>query len=115
MKSALVLAVGSALALGAFGLVGCQTDDSVNYEADARTRPSVDSEMGGGMNRTGSGADDGSSASGMDRAGGGYSGEHGANSGAFGSARTAGDHINPDDQATIPGAAGPGGAPTPGR
>jgi len=123
MRNALALAVAGALALGTFGLTGCQSDDTANVDADARTRPSIDLEMGGGMNRTGSGSDTGASASGMDRAGGGFSGTHGANSGAVGSsARPAGERMTPDDQWTLPGAippqtgaAGPGGAPTPGR
>ena len=49
-------------------------------------------------------------------------GTHGANSGAVGSARPAGEKMSPSDQWTLPGAntpnvgaAGPGGAPTPGR
>jgi hypothetical protein len=78
--------------------------------------------MGGGMNRTGAGSDSGASASGMDRGGGGFSGTHGANSGAVGTARLAGDRITPDEQSSLPGAnspvvgsAGPGGAPAPGR
>jgi hypothetical protein len=76
------------------------------------------------MNRTGSGSDNGSSASGFDRAGGGFSGSHGLNSGAIGTsaARPAGELMTSDDQWTTPGAlppeqgaAGPGGAPSPGR
>jgi hypothetical protein len=123
MKNALAIAVAGALALGAFGVAGCQSDENANYDADARTRPSVDTEMGGGMNRTGAGSDDGSSASGMDRSGGGFSGSHGDNSGAIGSSpRPAAGRITADDQWTLPGAlppeegsAGVGGAPAPGR
>jgi len=124
MKSLISLAAMGALALGTAYMTGCQSDDNINYDADARTRPSVDLEMGGGMNRTGAGSDTGASASGFDRAGGGFSGWHGANSGAIGSssARTAGERMTPDDQWTMPGAlppqegaAGAGGAPTPGR
>src|SRR5437868_11175030 len=122
MKNAIRLAIAGALAAGAWGLTGCQSDDNMNYDAEARTRPSVDLEMGGGMNRTGAGSETGASASGMDRAGGGFSGTHGGNSGAVGSARPAGERMTPSDQWTLPGAlppnqgaAGPGGAPTPGR
>ena len=124
MRNAIAVAVASALALGVVGLTGCQSsDDSASFDADARTRPSVDLEMGGGMNRTGSGSETGASASGFDRAGGGFSGTHGDNSGAIGSsARTAGGQMSPSDQWTMPGAlppeqgaAGAGGAPAPGR
>src|SRR4051812_13073153 len=122
MRSAIVLTVASVMAAGAFGLTGCQSGDNVNYDADARTRPSVDGEMGGGMNRTGAGSETGASSSGLDRAGGGFSGTHGANSGAVGSdARLAGERIVPDQPLPTGintpnvGAAGVGGAPTPGR
>ena len=123
MRNALAIAIAGALALGTFGMTGCQSDENANYDADARTRPSVDAEMGGGMNRTGAGSDTGASASGMDRAGGGFGGTHGDNSGAIGSsARPAAGQITPDDQWTLPGANapevgsdGPGGAPSPGR
>src|SRR5206468_11452995 len=98
MKRAIALAVAGALAAGAFGLTGCQSDDNMSYDAELRTRPSVDLEMGGGMNRTGAGSETGASASGLDRGGGGFSGTHGANSGAVdtGSARLAGEKITPD-------------------
>jgi hypothetical protein len=115
MRNLAKLAMLGSLAV-AFSMTGCQTGDNMSYDADARTRPSVDQEMGGGMNRTGSGSDNGSSASGMDRAGGGLSGSHGGNSGAVG----AGAPATPDSKAlgsgTIGvGAAGAGGAPAPGR
>ena len=124
MRNAIALAVAGALAIGVSSLTGCQSDEAGSYDADARTRPSVDLEMGGGMNRTGAGSDTGASASGMDRAGGGYSGWRGGNSGSVGSAsaRPAGERMTPSDDWTLPGAnspsvgaAGPGGAPTPGR
>ena len=123
MRKAIALVAAGVLGLGAVGLTGCQSDDNMNVDAEARTRPSVDLEMGGGMNRTGAGSETGASASGMDRAGGGFSGTHGGNSGAVGSAaRPAGERMTPSDQWTLPGAlppnqgaAGPGGAPTPGR
>ena len=82
MKSPIALVLAGALGMGGFGLTGCQSDDTANIDADARTRPSVDLEMGGGMNRTGAGSENGASASGFDRPGGGFSGSHGANSGA---------------------------------
>src|SRR5436305_9894728 len=123
MKSPIALVLAGALGMGGFGLTGCQSDDTANIDADARTRPSVDLEMGGGMNRTGSGSENGASASGFDRAGGGFSGTHGDNSGAVGSAaRPAGERMTPSDQWTTPGGlppqegtVGPGGAPAPGR
>jgi hypothetical protein len=122
MRNAIALAVAGTLAVGISGLTGCQSDNPGNFDADARTRPSVDLEMGGGMNRTGAGSETGASASGLDRAGGGFSGSHGANSGAVGSdARLAGDRIVPDQPLPTGintpnvGAAGVGGAPTPGR
>jgi hypothetical protein len=123
MRNALSLAVAGALAVGTFAMTGCQSDVDANYDADARTRPSVDLEMGGGMNRTGAGSDTGSSASGFDRAGGGFGGTHGLNSGAIGSEpRPAAAQMTPSDQWTMPGALppeqganGPGGAPSPGR
>src|SRR5207249_3207130 len=104
MRSAIALTVASVMAAGAFGLTGCQSDDNMNYDADARTRPSVDLEMGGGMNRTGAGSESGASASGLDRPGGGFSGTHGANSGAVGAAQPAGEKMTPSDQWTLPGA-----------
>jgi hypothetical protein len=114
MRKLARLAVLCALTIG-FGMTGCQSDNT-SYDADARTRPSVDQEMGGGMNRTGSGSDNGSSASGMDRAGGGLSGSHGGNSGAAGAAAPATPDTKALGSGTIGvGAAGAGGAPTPGR
>jgi len=124
MKRPIALVLAGALGLGAWSLTGCQSDQTADFDADARTRPSVDLEMGGGMNRTGAGSENGASASGFDRPGGGFSGSHGANSGAIGSsaARPAGERMTPSDQWTTPGAlppqqgaAGPGGAPAPGR
>src|SRR3954452_8539425 len=97
----------AAVGVCACGLISCASDahDAAATSEEQRTRPSIDLENGGGMNRTGAGAENGSSTSGMDRAGGGFSGSRGANSGAVGT--------GPGTAGT--GAAGPGGAPTPGR
>src|ERR1043165_4047048 len=109
MRHAIAFAVAGAMALGLSGVTGCQSDKPGNFDADARTRPSVDLEMGDGMNRTGSGSDNGASASGMDRAGGGFSGTHGGNSGSVGSAnpRPAGERMTPSDDWTIWNGTGP--------
>jgi hypothetical protein len=99
-------------------LTGCESNpDAVDV---ARLTPStVDLEAGGGMNRTGSGSENGASASGMDRPGGGLSGSHGANSGATGTAPDKSGTaaaVGTDNSGTIgTGAMGAGGAPTPGR
>src|SRR3954469_19650415 len=106
MRKVATLAVLGALTLGG-GMTGCQSDDNMSYDADARTRPSVDLEMGGGMNRTGAGSENGASASGFDRAGGGFSGSHGANSGTVGEARPAGERMRPGDEWTLPGGNSP--------
>ena len=81
MKNTISLAITGILGIAGFGLTGCQSDQNLANNPDYRTRPSVDQEMGGGMNLTGAGADNGASASGMDRAGGGVNGSLGGNSG----------------------------------
>src|SRR4051794_25804196 len=107
MRRFIALTAAGIFSIGTCALIGCASDahDAAATSEEQRTRPSVDLENGGGMNRTGAGAENGSSTSGMDRAGGGFSGSKGANSGAVGT--------GPGTAGT--GAAGPGGAPTPGR
>jgi hypothetical protein len=101
MRPLFQLFTGLAITAGAFAMTGCQSDPAAME--DERRNPTLDIEHSGGMSRTGAGSDTGASSSGMDRAGGGLSGSHGANSGA------------PGNDPAWNKAAGPGGAPTPGR
>lgn len=84
MRRILTVTIAACMTASGFALMGCQGDSTNNDQMrDEQIANPVGGEDGG-MSRTGAGGSEGSSASGMDRPGGGEAGSHGANSGSSG-------------------------------
>jgi hypothetical protein len=88
MRRILTLAIAACMTASGAVLIGCQGDTTNNDKMRDEQIANPVGANDGGLSRTGAGGSEGSSASGMDRPGGGESGSHGANSGSSGAGPT---------------------------
>ena len=88
MRRFLTVTIAACLAANGVALIGCQDDAANNDKMRQEQMANPVGANDGGMSRTGAGGSEGSSASGMDRPGGGQAGSHGANSGSSGAGPT---------------------------
>jgi hypothetical protein len=88
MRPILKVTIAASLTVGGFILTGCQNDPTNNDKMRQEQLANPVGANDGGMSSTGAGGSEGSSASGLDRPGGGQAGTHGANSGSSGTGPT---------------------------